>query len=136
MTIVKFCGKKTPLVHRRRRKRRSIHHTAAAEGDEEVGGLESITVHPTAVKANVPFLGKRYRIYKETRGRHRGGDADRRKSAKVPPPEGAASQVEEGVVRASNLARGLTKLIVALPPENSEETSTVPTSSREERKAS
>ena len=76
-------------MHRRRRKRRSVHHTAGL--DEESGGrLENVTVHPTAVKAAVPFLGKRYRIYKET-SRAKARKRERSKSSKVeasaPPAE-------------------------------------------------
>ena len=120
---MRFCGKKRPLVHRRRRKRRSVHHTAGL--DEESGGrLENITVHPTAVKAAVPFLGKRYRIYKET-SRAKARKRDRSKSSKV---DASAPPAEENPAdRAARLARGLTKLIVALPPENQE---TVPTAAQ------
>jgi hypothetical protein len=95
--------------------------------------------HPPAVKSRIPFLGKRYRIHKEkssrTNHQRRGGD-DRggRKTSVVevipsaPPLLDAGGEhyrrrpsVGAAEDRAASLARGLTRLIVALPASNEED---------------
>ena len=113
VTIVKFCGKKTPYVQRRRRKPRSVHHEADVE---EGGGIQSnlddATVHPTTFKHHIPFLGQRYKKRDETnKAKEKSRKRERRKSSKI-------EEVREETPRdrAGTLAKGLTKLIVALPP--------------------
>lgn len=114
ITIVKLCGKKTPLLERRkRRRRRSIHH----EGGEVVGVSPMHVQHPTAVKSSLPFMGRSYRLEREARRREKEEKKTRRKSG------GAleARKVEEGREGregAAALAANLTqRLVVTLPPE-------------------
>ena len=114
ITIVKLCGKKTPLLERRkRRRRRSVHH----EGGEVVGVGPMLVQHPTAVKSSLPFMGRSYRLEREARRREKEEKKTRRKSG------GAleARKVEEGREGregAAALAANLTqRLVVTLPPE-------------------
>jgi len=75
----------------------------------------NVTTHPATVKHHLPFLGSKYNIYRERAGRRlerAGKKANRKPSATA----GESSRESAG-----NLARGLTKLIVALPPASSEE---------------
>ena len=117
--IIKFCGKKTPLVRRKRRRRRTIIH------DQETGQAintdsslvspshdPEVQVHPVAIEAAVPF-GKKVRKG-ENRKRKRSKDKDRKKNKKNKRSE----EEEEGAVnRATRLAANLGQLIVNLPPE-------------------
>ena len=139
VTIVKLCGKKTPLVHHRRR-RRTIHHdTGPMMGDPD---LDSIQVHPTAIKTNIPFVGgprnsrdkkrkhrstskgreeDKTKARKQSHSRHRDNSSHKlfsRETSGETSPEIVSPSGEE---RALNLASNLTKLIVALPPENANE---------------
>ena len=48
VTIIKLCGKKTPLVHHRRHRRRKVHHHV----NNPTGGLDGpdeVHIHPTTV---------------------------------------------------------------------------------------
>jgi len=139
VTIVKLCGKKTPLVHHRRR-RRTIHHdTGPVMGDPD---LDSIQVHPTAIKSNIPFVGgprnsrdkkrkqrsnsrgrdeEKSKARKQSHSKHRDNSSHKlfsRETSGETSPEIVSPSGEE---RALNLASNLTKLIVALPPENANE---------------
>ena len=130
VTIVKLCGKKTPLLERRRRRRpRSVHHEG---GEGEVGGREAVHVHPTAVKSSLPFMGRSYRLEREARRREkeeRKSEKEerktRRKSAGAAVTETTpARKTEEtsggagGGATAEGLAARLgQRLVVSLPPE-------------------
>lgn len=128
VTIVKLCGKKTPLLERRRRRRpRSIHHEG---GDGEVGGREAVHVHPTAVKSSLPFMGRSYRLEREARRREkeeRKSEKEERKTRRK--SAGAAAATEPTPTRKTEVeppggttAEGLAarlgqRLVVSLPPE-------------------
>ena len=105
--------------------------------EENFSDPEAVHVHhPAAVKSRIPFLGKRYRIHKEkarnnNNNRRGGGDRPRKTSStavevvpSAPPPDGGEHYRRRPSVgaedRAASLARGLTRLIVALPAANGE----------------
>merc|ERR1712106_602674 len=129
-TIVKLCGKKTPLLHRKRRRRRTIHHSDYSP-DIEVGddiedpATNNHVVHPTAVKSSLPFIGKSYRLEREAKKREkearkqRQKPGTRRNSKDGGKRSTSNAQTKADKERADKLASQLSaKLIVALPPEN------------------
>ena len=68
VTIVKLCGKKTPLVHHRRhRRRKTLHHVNNTELDPNLEGPDSIHVHPTAVKSDIAKHKRKEKKDKEAR---------------------------------------------------------------------
>lgn len=61
--IVKFCGKKTPLVTRHKKRRRTIHHDGDPTSRNDVVGpsnSEDVQVHPATIENVVPY-GKKVR---------------------------------------------------------------------------
>ena len=133
--IVRFCGKKTPLVRRKRRHRRSVHHETADAEDQAANQSqdedhperpeESVQVHPAVVELSLPF-GKKVRLgekKKSSSGHHhqhrssRSGDDQER--------SGASSRVLEGVARATRLAGNLGQRIASMPNGSSSETNPI-----------
>lgn len=138
-TIVKLCGKKTPLLHRKKRRRRTIHHNEQSP-DVEIGGSPNLVVHPAAVKSSLPFMPKNFKEEREARKRDREDRKNKRSQYKktnqkrdkknsyskskpnkgfseVPGLESDYLGVSERE-RADQLAEHLSsKLIVNLPPE-------------------
>jgi hypothetical protein len=125
--IIKFCGKKTPLVRRKRRSRpRSIHHDAETGAvsssnnvDKDNDGPDLVQVHPMAIEAAVP-LGKKVRLG-EDRGRKRkekksGGSSKSKSKSKSPTKSASRTAADEGGVRPEKLAANLEGLLVNLPP--------------------
>ncbi len=131
--IIKFCGKKTPLV--RRKRRRTVHHPSSAEAGAGAANIDSspnagdtaaVQIHPTAVEAAVP-MGKKVRLgeskgkkdkkrrrSKSTEEKRKGKDKERRKEAD--PDDDWASVAQGAVVsRAARLAANLSNLIVSIP---------------------
>jgi disintegrin and metalloproteinase domain-containing protein 10 len=51
VTIVKLCGKKTPLLHRRRRRRKTLYHENGSEFEPSAPNLYRLHIHPTAIKS-------------------------------------------------------------------------------------
>ena len=145
--IVKFCGKKTPLVRRKRRHRRSVHHEAGEtdertqSGDQEAtSGQDSVQVHPAVIEVSLPF-GKKVRLGEKKkststgnggsgghhRRRHLSGGDDLERSA-------ASSRVLESVARATRLAGNLGQRIANIP--NGDSTETNPIAASEESSSS
>ena len=107
VTIVKLCGKKTPLLERKRRRRpRAVHHEGGEHQPEEV-----VHVHPTAVKSTLPFMGRSYRMEREARRREKEERKSRRKVQDAP----ARKEATEGAEQLA--ARLAQRLVVSLPPE-------------------
>ena len=114
--IVKFCGKKTPLVRRRRRRPSKPVKTAEGQNDEDaenrspqttsevVEDEQGVQVHPIAIEAAVPF-GKKVRKGEKRR-------KDRKKSGKS---QKNSQQPQD------QLAADLGRLIVDLPPQQQDE---------------
>ncbi len=135
--IIKFCGKKTPLV--RRKRRRTVHHPSDVGMDKSNNGLgehnqmegnPSVQIHPTAIEAAVPMgkkvrkgEGKSKKDRKRSKSRDKSNDKKKRKSSRR---EGEheddwASNAQGAVVsRAARLAANLSNLIVSLPDEEQE----------------
>jgi hypothetical protein len=112
--------------------------------EENFSDPEAVHVHhPEAVKTRIPFMGKRYRVNKEKgRADHRRGERSRKPAAVVailpsaPPLADAEDRsrsrppVGGTEDRAASLARGLTRLIVALPAANGGDSAAVGGESR------
>ena len=114
VTIVKLCGKKTPLLERRRRRRpRSVHH----ESGEGEGSREAVHIHPTAVKASLPFMGRSYRLEREARRREKEERKTRRKSSGGGGELPARKEEEPREAMEGLAARLGQRLVVSLPPE-------------------
>ena len=64
---MKLCGKKTPLLHRRKRRRKTLYHENGPEFEPSAPDLDTIHVHPTAMKPNIALPRSKYKAYKETR---------------------------------------------------------------------
>ena len=137
--IVKFCGKKTPLVRRKRRHRRSVHHEAAPDAEEQVQEQQqeqqqpvedSVQIHPAVVELSLPFgkkvrLGEKKKSSSNGHSRHRGIGDDLERP-------GAGSRVLEGVVRATRLAGNLGQRIANMPSGNSSNGETNPIAASDE----
>ena len=109
VTIIKLCGKKTPLVHHRRhRRRKTLNHMNNLDPNLE-SGPSDVHVHATAVKSDMTK-------YK--------GDKDRRKRSKnrdhmaKPSVSSKTGTLPQDYDTAQKLAGKLTaKLMSVLPPE-------------------
>ena len=128
--IVRFCGKKPPLV---RRKRRHHHYHQTVQGQDptasgsggDSGGQTEVQVHPTAVEATVPF-GKKVRKGENRKKKKSSGEkskkragesSSRNKKREEDDDDDWRSTTQEAVSRATRLAANLSNLIVNLPPE-------------------
>ena len=139
--IVRFCGKKTPLVHRKRRHRRSVHHetgeaddqvTAHAEESSSGDGnhAEAVQVHPAVVELSLPF-GKKVRLGEKKKSSS-GSGSHHRTSRSGDDVIGASSRVLEGVARATRLAGNLGQRIANMPNGGSTSSETNPITANEE----
>lgn len=137
--IVRFCGKKTPLVHRKRRHRRSVHHETgeaddqvAAHAEESSGDgnhAEAVQVHPAVVELSLPF-GKKVRLGEKKKPS--GSGSHHRTSRPGDDVIGASSRVLEGVARATRLAGNLGQRIANMPNGSSTSSETNPITANEE----
>ncbi|TRY69426.1 hypothetical protein TCAL_13190 [Tigriopus californicus] len=136
--IIRFCGKKSPLVVRSKRRRRhaTIHHDVETSGPLTVAlppeDEDQVQVHPTAIETSVP-LGKKVRKGENRKERARKksstqetssskGRGGKKKSSSASSPthalkEGSTGRVDGAVSRATQLAANLSQLIVNLPPD-------------------
>jgi len=124
VTIVKLCGKKTPLLHRRKRRRKTLHHENSPDFEPTAPDLDKIHVHPTAVKPNIALPRSKYKAYKETRKTERSERKQKEQNPKIIQKSGAnvkeSFDNQRKYESAQNLATKLTaKLMAVLPPENS-----------------
>jgi len=123
VTIVKLCGKKTPLLHRRKRRRKTLYHENGPEFEPSAPDLDTIHVHPTAMKPNIALPRSKYKAYKETRKTERIEKKQREQNSKIAKKSGANTKDlvdnQRKYESAQNLATKLTeKLMAVLPPEN------------------
>lgn len=147
-TIVKLCGKKTPLLHRKKRRRRTIHHNEQST-DAEIGGSPNLVVHPAAVKTSLPFMSRNFKQEREARKREREERRNKRSNSQNQKPRKKSQRTSDNKKthlksqpnkayeevpkvdndymdlsereRADKLAAQLSaKLIVSLPPENAQ----------------
>eukprot|EP00090_Calanus_glacialis_P004073 TRINITY_DN13020_c0_g1_i1.p1 TRINITY_DN13020_c0_g1~~TRINITY_DN13020_c0_g1_i1.p1 ORF type:complete len:1584 (-),score=357.76 TRINITY_DN13020_c0_g1_i1:90-4673(-) len=123
VTIVKLCGKKTPLLHRRKRRRKTLYHENGPEFEPSAPDLDTIHVHPTAMKPNIALPRSKYKAYKETRKTERSERKQKEQNTKNIQKGGANTKDfidnQRKYESAQNLATKLTaKLMAVLPPEN------------------
>lgn len=136
--IIRFCGKKSPLVVRSKRRRRhaTIHHDVETSGPLTVAlppeDEDQVQVHPTAIETSVP-LGKKVRKGENRKERNRKksstqetssskGRGGKKKSSSASPTHplkerSYSGRVDGAVSRATQLAANLSQLIVNLPPD-------------------
>jgi len=123
VTIVKLCGKKTPLLHRRKRRRKTLYHENGPEFEPSAPDPDTIHVHPTAMKPNIALPRSKYKAYKETRKTER--SERKQKEQNLKNVQKGGSNMKDSIDNqrkyesAQNLATKLTaKLMAVLPPEN------------------
>ena len=122
VTIVKLCGKKTPLVHhRRRRRRKTLHHENSPEFDpNKAANKDNVHVHPVALKSDIALPRNKYKEFKESRKQER-KEWKVKESAGKPQPKPreersvADSQKYEAAQALANKLGA--KLLAVLPPE-------------------
>lgn len=119
VTIVKLCGKKTPLLHRRRRRRKTLYHENGSEFEPSAPNLDSVHIHPTAMKSNIALPGSKYKEYKETKRQQ----TNKRKQSEQNLKQGLhfkdTKESQKKYEQTHNLASKLTeKLMAVIPPEN------------------
>ena len=122
--IIKFCGKKTPLVRRKRRgHQRTVHHDTENPNGNNIDcpDIAEVQVHPVAIEAAVPF-GKKVRLgeNRKKKKKRRKSKEDKTKGQDQATEEGQVEQ-QDDVGRAHKLAANLSQLIVNLPPEDNVE---------------
>merc|ERR1719320_1691136 len=127
VTIVKLCGKKTPLLHRRKRKRKTLYHENGPEFEPSAPDLDTIHVHPTAMKPNIALARSKYKEHKETRKAQLNKKPHNKQKSKYVKKSGPdtkdAIEIKPKNESARNLATKLSaKLMVVLPPENNKVT--------------
>jgi len=120
VTIVKLCGKKTPLLHRRKRRRKTLYHENGPEFEPSAPDLDTIHVHPTAMKPNIALPRSKYKEHKETRKAQLIQKQHKKQNSKQAQKSGPHLKNSTENESAQNLAKKLSaKLMVVLPPENS-----------------
>merc|ERR1719340_41222 len=90
ITIIKLCGKKTPLVHHRRHRRRKVHHSNNQTAPAGLESPDEVHVHPTAVQDDV---SRPRRKRKESSKRERGKSSSRKESKKYESAQALADQL-------------------------------------------
>ena len=90
ITIIKLCGKKTPLVHHRRHRRRKVHHSNNQTAPAGLESPDEVHVHPTAVQDDV---SRPRRKRKESSKRERGNSSSRKESKKYESAQALADQL-------------------------------------------